>query len=365
MKNRILIFSTAYLPMVGGAEVAVKEITDRLPDFEFVMITAKLKKELPDSETIGNIVVHRIGKGNGWDKYRLIISGWKKAKDLGVFDSVWSIMASYAGFAALRFKKRNPHIPFLLTLQEGDSRWDIYKHVWWCWPYFKQIFKRADKIQAISGYLKKWAESLGATCAIEVVPNGVAIETALPENAHADVKRVITVSRLVKKNGLEYLIRAMKIVNEYQPQPIVLKIIGDGELRNKLETLGKKLGIADRFVITGSVSYREVYERLAQADVFVRPSLSEGLGNAFLEAMAMGVPVIGTRVGGIPDFLKDGETGWFCESKNPESIAEKVMYVLDKKNKAVVEKVVHNARELVRRIYSWELIAERMKQLFV
>ena len=61
MKKRILIFSTAYFPLVGGAEVAVKEITDRLSDFEFVMITARLDSKLPLVEKIGNIEVHRLG----------------------------------------------------------------------------------------------------------------------------------------------------------------------------------------------------------------------------------------------------------------------------------------------------------------
>lgn len=364
-KKRILIFSTAYFPFVGGAEIAVKEITDRLPGFEFVMITAKLKKELADTEKIGNVTVHRIGKGNGWDKYRLILNGWKKAKELGVFNTVWSIMASYAGFATLRFNKRNPQVPFLLTLQEGDSRWDIYKHVWWCWPYFKQIFKWADNIQAISNYLASWAKEMGATCPIEVVPNGVVIEKVEAQEKNNDIKRIITVSRLVKKNGLEHLVRAIEIVTKKYHKSVVLKIVGDGELRNKLTHLADSSGLKDNVTIIGNVSYKEVYQHLKQADVFVRPSLSEGLGNAFLEAMAAAVPVIGTRVGGIPDFLKDGETGWFCEPKNPDSIAEKISYVLDEKNKDIVQQVVKNARELVEEKYSWDLIAKQMKELFV
>jgi hypothetical protein len=68
-KKRILIFSTAYLPFVGGAEIAVKEITDRLPQYEFVMVTAKIKKGLPDVENVGNIEVHRIGIGSSWDRF--------------------------------------------------------------------------------------------------------------------------------------------------------------------------------------------------------------------------------------------------------------------------------------------------------
>ena len=161
-KKRILIFSTAYFPLIGGAEIAVKEITDRIEDCEFVMIASKLDKKLPREEKLHNLYIHRIGKGNNWDKFRLIFSGPKYAKSLGKFDIVWSIMASFGGFAGLRYKKQNKKVPFLLTLQEGDSKYHIYKRVWFIWPYFKQIFKMADRIQAISKYLGDWACDMGS-----------------------------------------------------------------------------------------------------------------------------------------------------------------------------------------------------------
>ncbi len=361
-KKRILIFSTAYLPFVGGAEIAVKEITDRLPQYEFVMVTAKIKKDLPDVENVGNIQVHRIGTGSSWDKIRLVVDGPRLAATLGKFSGVWSIMASYAGFAALRYKKQHSSVRYLLTLQEGDSRFDIYKHVWWCWPYFKQIFTRADRIQAISNYLADWARDMGAKCPIDVVPNGVEIKNIEKEHKSTDVKRVITVSRLVKKNGLEFLIKAMKYVNDGYNQPAVLKIVGDGKLKRELNILAKKTGLEDRFAFFGTVSNKEVYERLRQADVFVRPSLSEGLGNAFLEAMAMGVPVVATKVGGIPDFLIDGENGLFC-THDPKDVADKILRIL--KDPVLAEKLRINARSMIEEKYSWDLIANmQMKKIF-
>lgn len=375
MKKRILIFSTAYLPLIGGAEVAVKEITDRLSDFEFVMITARLDSKLPAKENIRNIEVHRLGKGNNRDKYRLIFGGWKKARELGKFDVVWSIMASYAGFAALRFKKRNPSVQFLLTLQEGDGRFDIYKHVLWCWPYFTQIFKRADKIQAISSYLAKWAKDLGASCPIEVVPNGVDItkfqyslssrtgirdlvtqiktELAIRESDRI----VITASRLVKKNGVGDLINAMKFLNN----DAHLLILGVGELENELNLLSKQKNLEDRVHFLGYIDQNKLPEYLGASDIFCRPSLSEGLGNAFLEAMAAGVPVVGTKVGGIPDFLRDGETGLFC-ANDPTDIAVKINRILN--DHALADKLSANGKKLVEQKYSWDIIVAKMKNIF-
>ena len=366
MKKRILIFSTAYFPLIGGAEVAVKEITDRIPEIEFVMVTARLNKDFLEKEKIGNIEVHRIGRGNNWDKFRLIWQGARYAKKLGHFDVVWSIMASYAGFASLRFKKRNLTVPFLLTLQEGDSKWDIYKHVWWCWWYFKQIFKKADKIQAISNYLAQWAKDLGAKCPIEIVPNGISMEHGTLNMEHVNsepLKKIITVSRLVEKNGIEYLIRAIKVLDEEYNLKVALRIFGDGKLREKLEKIVEDFKIKG-VEFAGEIANKEVYDRLKQADVFVRPSLSEGLGNAFLEAMSVNVPVIATPVGGIPDFLEEGKTGWFCNTKDPKSIAEKIKYILDEKNKSEVNEVVENAKKMVEEKYNWDLIAGKMKDIF-
>jgi len=208
-----------------------------------------------------------------------------------------------------------------------------------------------------------------------VVPNGVIIKNDELRIKNSNLKRVISVSRLVKKNSLEDLVKALVIVNRSSDNPVILKIIGEGKLRSKLEKLIRKLGInnstiikksdKEEKVLEGKVVNKQVYEYLKQADIFVRPSLSEGLGNSFLEAMAMRVPVIGTPVGGIPDFLKDGETGWFCKVKDPQSIAEKINYILDEKNQAEVERVVENAYKLVTEKYTWPKIAEQMNTIFV
>ena len=71
-KKRVIIFSTAYFPLVGGAEIAVKEIADRLGDeFDFVMVTARIRKDLPSYEKVGKVNVYRVGFGSNWDKYLL------------------------------------------------------------------------------------------------------------------------------------------------------------------------------------------------------------------------------------------------------------------------------------------------------
>jgi glycosyltransferase involved in cell wall biosynthesis len=371
MKKRILIFSTAYLPLVGGAEVAVKEITDRFKNqYEFVMITAKIDKNLPAVETVGNVEVHRLGWGSHLDKFYLFFAGLNKAKKLGKFDLVWAVMASYSGLAALRFKKRNKQVPYLLTLQEGDSKVHIYQHTWFIWPYFKQVFKKANKIQAISTYLRDWAKDMGATCPVEVVPNGVDLDVFLHQDHNFDGfkikqrlglkasdKVIISASRLVPKNGLEDLIKAMSQL----PNNTHLLLAGEGPLKKPLTLLVQNLELKERVHFLGSVEHKDLAKYFWASDIFCRPSLSEGLGVAFLEAMAASLPVVATKVGGIPDFLQDGETGLFCKVKDPKDIAKQINRVLEDDSLAM--RLSKNGRELVKERYSWDQVSVEMNKL--
>lgn len=106
---KILIFSVAYHPFVGGAEIAVKEITDRLHDMEFHMITVNIDGKEQAEEKIGNVHVHRVGRGK-LGKYSMPFWGVRRALQLHYeigFDATWAIMASYNAFAALMFKILN------------------------------------------------------------------------------------------------------------------------------------------------------------------------------------------------------------------------------------------------------------------
>ncbi|MCX6731769.1 MAG: glycosyltransferase family 4 protein [Candidatus Parcubacteria bacterium] len=357
--KKILIFSTAYLPLAGGAELAVKEITDRISDFQFDLITLRFNKQWPEFERIGNINVHRVGGPKLLFPFFALFKAGKIPCDL-----IWSVMANRAGFAALFFKFFYPRTKFLLTLQEGDPFDYPKKQMGALWlflkPLFRAIFTKADYIQAISNYLADWAKEMGAKN-VEVVPNGVNVEKFKSQISNLksnDDKILITVSRLVKKNAVGDIIEALKFL----PENIKLWIIGNGPKEKNLKSQISNLKINDRVKFFGEVSQNDLPKYLSQADIFVRPSLSEGLGTAFLEAMAVGLPVIATRVGGIPDFLKDNETGLFCEINNPKSIAEKVKILLE--NEGLRNKIITNAKKMVIENYDWDLIAGKMKKIF-
>jgi len=367
-KKNILIFSVAYFPFVGGAEVAVKELTDRLTDFEFDLITVNLDGKQKTQEKVDGVNVYRVGISKIC-KYTFPISGFIRAWMLhrkNKYDMTWAIMANYAGLAGLFFKYKFPKIPFVLTLQEGDSMEHIKKRMHPLW-LFKSLFKKADKIQAISNYLADWARSMGAKREVVVVPNGVDTNRFKKQDSRfkndkrkelgfteSDVV-LVTTSRLVEKNAVGDIIEAL----QYLPEQVKLLVVGSGSLQKNLELRINNYELGDRVKLLGHVVPDKIREYLWSSDIFIRPSLSEGFGNAFIEAMAAGLPVIATPVGGIVDFLKDGETGLFCEVKNPKSIAQKVeKLVKDKESKGYI---VTNALKMVSEKYDWDIVARQMK----
>ena len=402
-KKKILIFSTAYYPFVGGAEVAVKEITDRLGDgFEFDMITARINNELPRFEKIGNISVYRVGFSLGSQKNKIlrqftnffyIIFGFLKANLLGArnkYDITWSVMAAYAGAIGLFFKVIHPKIPLLLTLQEGDDfayikarlggknspLWRRLFVGWYREPIWRFLFRKSDYIQCISNYLAQWTKKMGATCPTKVIPNGV--DTARFSQTYSEAeldelkgklgkqnndKFLITTSRLVKKNAVDDVIKSLKFL----PENIKFIILGNGPDRKMLERLVKTEGVADKIIFLGLIDHKKMPKYLKVSDIFIRPSLSEGMGNSFVEAMAVGLPVIATQEGGIADFLFDATrnpskeaTGWAVNPRDPRGIAEAVKDILDNSSKTV--EVIATAKKMVFEKYDWDIVAKDMRE---
>jgi len=375
--RRILVFSLAYYPMVGGAEVALREIIKRNQQLDFTLLTAKMRSDFQSEETQGNVKIIRVGRGNKLDKYLFAFRAASLAHKLHrqeKFDLVWAMMANYAGLGALLFRLRHK-IPYLLTLQSGDSDLFMLARTWFWMPFYRLIYKKADHIQAISNSLERRARKHGYRGTVSIVPNGVDLplfvnnftaeqvaEQKKELGIQDDEVVIITTSRLALKNAIGDLIKAINNLNFKFGITSRLLILGDGPERNKLEQLAQTQGIADKVDFLGFVDQQEFPKYFAVSDIFCRPSLSEGLGNSFLEAMAFGLPIIGTPVGGIVDFLKDGETGLFCRPGKPYTIAQGVEKY--DKDRELYSRVSQQARELAHNRYDWDKIGQAMGEIF-
>lgn len=398
MAKRVLIFSLAYYPKhVGGAEVAIREITDRIDphEIEFHMVCLRFDSTLPKVEQVGNVRVHRIGptKANptARDLKRFPLHFAKALYQLYAafyalrlhhnehYDSVWAMMAHSCGIPAALFKTFASRVRYVQTLQEGDPPEHIERMMRPAWPLFKRAFTRADAVQVISSFLGNWARRMGATCPVVLVPNGVDVQCFEQEPASellsmtrtafgyesGDVWLIHT-GRLVHKNALDTVIWALSLC----PPHVHLLLVGDGPLREDLAALAEELGVASRVRFLPYVPLAEIPHYLHVCDIFIRPSRSEGMGISFIEAMAAGLPVIATQEGGISDFLFDAErnsdkptTGFAVDVDVPEQIAQKIQHILKRPDE--VAEVTRCARAMVREKYDWDLLAKEMRGILL
>ncbi len=396
--KRILIFSLAYTPFVGGAELAVKEVTDRFDpnEYSFDMVTLRFDRKLPEVEKVGNVTVHRIGftgrdvkvsdRALPWQikfaKLLFPLTSFFKARSLHrekTYDAIWALMANQAGFGALFFKYANPDIPYFLELQDGNSLAQIKRRqplIRLVWPLYKRVYLKANAIKAISNFIKDLVREVGYHGPVSVIPNGVDIAKfsapASLEDAAETKKKfgkkmgdvfLFTASRLVLSRGVEDVVRALVLL----PGNVKFLIAGDGEDRGALEDIAKKAGVAERVIFVGHVDHKDLPALYKLSDIFVRPSLIEGMGSAFIEAFAAELPVVATPVGGIPDFLSDPDrspdmepTGLFCNVRDPESVARTIEKYME--DPVLTARIIKNAKELAVQKYDWELIARDMRE---
>ena len=173
-------------------------------------------------------------------------------------------------------------------------------------------------------------------------------------------KILISVGRLHKSKGYSYLINAFKIVKKNNPETVLI-IIGEGEERKKIEKQINALKLQDSVFLLGQKD--NVQDYLSAANVFILSSLWEGIPIALAEAMACGLPVVVTAVGGIPEVVENGKTGFLVEPKNSEALAEKIEYALNLSGEER-KKISRHARKKVEETSSIEETVKKYENLY-
>ena len=383
--KKILIFSLAYLPFVGGAEIAIDEITKRIDKdkCEFHLITLRYDKSLPRYERMNSVYVHRIGWGMKNPKVSESLNFWLALQKfffpflaIGMslrvikkynISTYWFMLLNQSTLTKYFLPKRYS----ILSLQDGrriNDHFTSFSKIFR--SLFKKIIKKMDLVQVISSFIMKDVNQFKIEDVV-LIPNGVDVELFSEEiddekikeirkkyNFEDDDKIIITASRLVPSRGVESLISSIADL----PKNYKALILGEGYVQNKLEELAKDLGVENRIFFAGLIKHDEIPNYLKASDIFVRASLHEGMGNGFIEAMAAKIPVIGTPVGGINDFLFDQETGLLCEVGNPKSISDAILKLEDGELR---EKLINEAYRQVKERYSWKKIAAYMESIFL
>ena len=238
----------------------------------------------------------------------------------------------------------------------------------------KQIIEAmnfADKILSVSEDLKVHIINLGIDeNKIHVVPNGVDTEIFKPAgkehartilNLPQEKKIVLFIGALRKIKGVDYLIEAAK--NFVDTNTDLYMVGRDDGLKKSLEKRAEELKIADFIKFTGPVNHEDIPLLISASDILVLPSLSEGRPNVILEALSCEIPVVATDVGGIPELMLDGETGYLVHAKNPTQLSEKINKLLEDKSRR--EKMGKFGRKsIIQRGLTWEAHAKKTVDIY-
>jgi glycosyltransferase involved in cell wall biosynthesis len=231
----------------------------------------------------------------------------------------------------------------------------------------RKLASRADLFLALSASIATSIRSaFGEVGRLEIVPNTIdATWLERGQKARGAERRasgamaIGTVARLTPQKSVHDLIEAMPHVLRARPEAR-LTIVGDGPLRRDLEERCRRIRVADSVTFTGILP--DVADAYAGFDVFVLPSTHEGMPMALLEAMAMGVPVVGTRVPGITELIEHERTGLCVPHGDPKALADAVLRLLA--DDALAGRLSIAARERVRHGYTRDAAARRIEELY-
>jgi len=233
-------------------------------------------------------------------------------------------------------------------------------------PISKLVMRSASAVIALTEDMKGEIQKI-CNREVSVIPNGIDLDRFQNLSSrgkglkvNSAEKLILFVGGLKPTKGIEYLIQAMSSIRQSETKAKLL-LVGQGEEKEGLEHLAKNLDLSNYVRFTGGIPNTEVPEYMAASDVFVLPSLSEGFPNVILEAMASGLPIVATRVGGLPEIIKEGNNGFLVEPKNPQQLAEKVLLIL--KDKELRKRISKNNEEKAKG-YSWESIVDRLEKVY-
>jgi len=267
---------------------------------------------------------------------------------------------------------------FLTRLSGFSSPWvcsvhDIHSKSWrgrWALPFFGSVWRRADKVIAISEAVKSWLVQgyRLESEKVQVVYYGIEPERWCSPSRDlrfewklAEKLLVGSVGRLESRKGHDLLIRAMPFIAQRFPQTMLL-IAGHDPwgYGRVLESLVTQLGMEKHVRFLGFQD--DIPSFLHAIDVFAFASRSEGFGQVVIEAMAAGKPVVVSHIAPLTEIVIDGETGFYAEPENPESFAEKILWLLSHREEA--QNMGKKGQEVVKKRFSAETMASAVLAIY-
>jgi glycosyltransferase involved in cell wall biosynthesis len=335
----ILITTGIFPPDIGGPATYVPTIAKALAErgHQVTVLTTSEPENLQWDDSIYPFFVSRINR-----RQKIWLRSLKCVAEIlrlgRAADVIYANGIYFEAAIASKFLRK----PLVMKIV-GDEAWERSVRRGWtkdnfedfqqrCQSWQAELLKRhrswvvrqVNKVIVPSQYLANWVVKWGVpTEKIVVIYNAVEIPDGV-EPLSIPLKtpvKAVTVGRLIPLKQVDRLIEALREIPE-----LGLVVVGDGPERPRLERIAQELGVSGRVYFAGQRSKKETLSLMAACDFFVLNSSHEGLPHAILEAMALGLPVIATAVGGTPEVVQDGETGLLIHSGN--RALEKTLYAL-------------------------------------
>jgi len=226
------------------------------------------------------------------------------------------------------------------------------------------LIKNADAIRTITSFIRNKIQKYAKHKYVIQFPGYIDIDYFLKEEQNLqkkETKTILFIGALHYLKGVHHLLEAIPRIKSMGIQKIQVIIVGNGPYHSVLRELSLKLNIEEDVLFIGRKTQLEVKKYILQSDVIVLPSLSEGLGRVLIEAMACGKPVVASRIGGIPEIIKENYNGFLFQPGNVGELASKIYKVLE--NPKLSKKLGKNGRDFAQNFFSVEKYINGYKTL--
>ena len=345
---RILLFNYELPPVgAGGGRICWETCRELARMGHDVTVATARFRDLPHEETRHGVDIIRIPtlrkstvECSVPEMMSYILSGCWRARSLARKtrpDVVHVYFGIPSGPPAWLLKKLRG-IPYVVSLMGSDVPRPEVKKFRYIYPVMKpvlrSIWRNAFAVVANSEGLKEAALQAAPDLDVCVIHNGIDTERFQPGDGAAPAQEngtlgLLTVGRLQEFKGLQYLLPAVKNVLDGRPRSLRLAIVGDGPYRPELERLAADLGLGDAVKFVPWADYDQMPDIYRSADVFLQPSLTEGMPNTVLEAMASGVAIVASNVAGNRDLVKDGRNGFLVEPMSDDALTDAISRLVD------------------------------------
>ncbi|MDR1921562.1 MAG: glycosyltransferase [Candidatus Adiutrix sp.] len=377
MPAHILLINHEFPPVGGGAATAAAQIAREMARLGVrVTVLTSAHAGLPRREERDGYVVERLAarrrrrdSSNILEMLSFLFSSlvWVLRRGRARRPEVCLAFFGLPGGPAAWLLRKTAGVPYIISLRGGDvpgflpeslGRWHLLSG-----PVIRFLWRRAEFVVANSRGLARLALRSAPWQAIEIISNGVDVPPAAAPDGRgrafaAEGARLISVGRLNAQKNYPALLEALAGLSQAGWR---LEIIGDGPEGERLRALAGRLGLSARISFSGWLDRAELRRRLAAADIFVFPSIQEGMPNAVLEAMAAALPVVACAVEGCEELVADGETGLLTPPADVEALRLALARLLA--DPALCRRLGLAGRARAEERYAWRTTAEAYLRL--